>query len=208
MGVVYRARRARWTGRRPQAHERNHRRDCPPSLRTRVSIAVGVATPPLPGRLRLRRAWRRTVLHDGAVPGTAYHQHREPAASERLDRAALRFPHMTLAADYISRARHRPPRRSSRRTYWSGSATSRDGSAVTSRRQANGLRSGKVLRCQVVALRRGRVRWHRWLMLRTSSRSTLDEARLHAPIFGCLGLVAYEVLSGSLCVSRARDSAQ
>ena len=69
--------------RRAQADEGHARRLGPAAVRARVPLALGAAPPPLPGRLRLRRARRRPVLHDGAVPGPADHQPGRPQLSPK-----------------------------------------------------------------------------------------------------------------------------
>ena len=166
MGVVYRA---RDTPRRPrgraQAHEGLAGRHGPAPLRARVPLALGPAPPALPERLRLRRARRRPVLHHGAVPGPADHQ---PGRPRRRGRARPPAPG-DAGARLHPPPGHRPPRRQAvEHPRPTGDPPRR---LARLRGQADGLRPGQVLRREVVAVGRGRLRRHGGL-LRPGADST------------------------------------
>ena len=197
MGVVYRARRCPRRPRgRPQAHEGNHRRNGPPSLRTRVPLAVGAATPSLPGRLRLRRARRRARSSRWSCSwGSPSPASRAGRSSKGLD-PLLQLTH---ALDYIHGHGivHRDVKPSN---ILVRPATRDDGSRHFETRLMDfglakyyGVKSS--LSAEAGFRRHGR--------LLRPEQINLDELDHRADLY-CLGLVAYEVLSGRYAFPEAR----
>ena len=196
MGVVYPRRRC---ARRPrsgaQADEGHAGRHGAPAVRARVPLDLVAAPPALPPRLRLRRAGRRAVLHDGAVPGAADHQPGRPSLEDLLEPLFQ----VTLALDYIHHQGivHRDIKPSNILVRPAARADGRPGFeaklmdfglakyyGVKSSLSAEGGFVGTVAYC-------------------APEQINNDELDHRADLY-CLGLVSYELLSGRYPFSEAR----